>query len=85
MGELDPGVVIAILAFAGVGVTGLTEMLKRLFKASGIVAYLISFVVSAGATAFVLSQAGTFAWLPFVIYTIVVFLEANGIYKVVKK
>ena len=85
MSELDPGVVIAILAFAGVGVTGLTEMIKRLFKVSGIWAYVVSFVVSAGATAFVLSQAGSFAWISFAIYTIVVFLEANGLYKVVKK
>ena len=83
--NIDPGIVAAILAVAGIGVTGLTEMVKRLFKASGILAYVISLIVSAGATAFVLIQAGTFAWIPFVIYTTVVFVEANGIYKVIKK
>jgi len=82
---IDPGVVAAILAVAGIGVTGLTEMIKRLFKASGIVAYIISLIVSAGATAFVLIQAGSFAWVSFAIYTIVVFVEANGLYKVIKK
>ena len=82
---IDPGVVAAILAVAGIGVTGLTEMIKRLFKASGIVAYIISLIVSAGATAFVLTQAESFAWVSFAIYTIVVFVEANGLYKVIKK
>ena len=83
--SFDPEVVVTILAFAGIGVTGLTEMIKRLFKASGIVAYIISLIVSAGATAFVLIQAGSFAWVSFAIYTIVVFVEANGLYKVIKK
>lgn len=85
MYEFDPAVVLTILAFVGIGVTGLTEMIKRLFKASGAGAYVISFVVSAVATVFTLVQAASFAWLPFVVYTIVVFLEANGIYKFVKK
>lgn len=85
MYEFDSAIVVAILAFAGIGVTGLTEMLKRLFKATGIWAYVISAAVSAGATAFVLVQVGVFAVLPFVVYTAIVFLEANGIYKFVKK
>ena len=85
MYEFDPNVVLAILAFVGIGVTGLTEMIKRLFKASGAAAYVISLAVSAAATAFTLAQAASFAWLPFAVYTIVVFLEANGIYKFVKK
>ena len=82
---IDLGIVSAILAVAGIGVTGLTEMIKRFFKASGIWAYVISLVVSAGATAFILIQAGSFAWIPFAVYTILVFGEANGIYKVIKK
>jgi len=85
MFEFDPGIVVAILAFVGIGVTGLTEMIKRLFKASGVLAYVISLVVSAAATAFTLAQAQAFSWIPFAVYTIVVFLEANGIYKFVKK
>ena len=85
MNPLDPVLVATILAFGGIGVTGITEMLKRLFKASGFWAYVISLAVSAGATAFILVQASAFALSPFLLYTIVVFLEANGIYKVVAK
>ena len=85
MNEFDPQVVLAILAFAGIGVTGITEMIKRLFKADGVLAYVISFVISGVATAFVLIQATAFAVLPMVIYTIIVFLQANGIYKFAKK
>lgn len=83
--EIDPAIVMAILAFCGIGVTGITEMVKRLLKASGILAYVISLVVSALATAFVLYQSAQFTVLWFIIYTIIVFLEANGIYKVIKK
>jgi hypothetical protein len=81
----DPAVVATILAIAGVGVLGITEMIKRFLKAEGVVAYLISLAVSAAATVFVLLQAGTFGLVPFVGYTILVFLEANGIYKAVAK
>jgi len=85
MNEIDPKIVLAILAFAGIGVTGLTEMLKRMFKVDGVWAYVVSFAVSGAATAFILIQASTFAVLPMIVYTIVVFLEANGLYKVIKK
>jgi len=85
MNEFDPQVVLTILAFAGIGVTGITEMIKRFLKLDGALAYLVSFLVSGVATAFVLVQASTFAVLPMAIYTIIVFLEANGIYKFVRK
>jgi hypothetical protein len=81
----DPAVVATILAIAGIGVLGITEMIKRFLKAEGVVAYLISLAVSAAATAFVLLQAGTFGVVPFIGYTILVFIEANGIYKAVAK
>ena len=83
--NLDPVLVATILAFGGIGVTGLTEMLKRLFKASGFWAYAISLVISAGATAFILVQASALSISPFIFYTIIVFLEANGLYKIVAK
>jgi len=82
---IDPIIVAAILGVAGIGVVGLTEMIKRLLKAGGLVAYLISFVVSAAATAFVLATSQAFSFIPFVFYTVVVFLEANGIYKATSK
>jgi len=83
--NFDPALVVTILAFGGIGVTGLTEMLKRFLKAEDFWAYVISLVVSAGATAFILVQGSAFAILPFAIYTIIVFLEANGLYKIVAK
>jgi hypothetical protein len=53
----DPEIVVAILAFVGIGVVGLTEMIKRLLHADGALAYVISAVVSAAATAFTLAQS----------------------------
>jgi len=85
MNQIDPALVVTILAFGGIGVTGLTEMIKRFLKAEDFWVYVISLVVSAAATAFILVQASSFAVLPFAIYTIIVFLEANGIYKFVAK
>ncbi|HDQ03506.1 MAG TPA: hypothetical protein ENN23_02905 [Deltaproteobacteria bacterium] len=81
----EPETVILILAAFGIGVTGLTEMAKRLLHAEGVAAYIISAVISAGATAYTLATTGAFTWVAFVVYSFVVFLEANGIYKFVKK
>lgn len=85
MFTVDPAVVTSILAFGGVGVVGLTEMVKRLLRAEGFVAYLLSFVISALATAFILAVSGGFNLGALAVYTVLVFLEANGIYKVVRK
>ena len=82
---VDPAVVAAILAVGGVGVVGLTDMLKRLFKVGGIYAYLINLGVSVAATAFILATSGVFTVPALVVYTIVVFLEANGVYKTINK
>jgi len=82
---VDPTVVALILGVGGIGVLGLTEMIKRLFHAEGVAAYVISFVASAGATAFTLATTSSFSVLALVVYTVVVFLEANGIYKAVAK
>jgi hypothetical protein len=79
----DPTTVQAILAGAlGLTVLGVTEMVKRFLKVSGIGAYLVSLAVSAGATAYYLIQTHTFAVFTFAGYTIFVFLTANGIFKV---
>jgi len=83
--NIDQTVVLAILGVAGVGVTAITEMIKRWLKASGFAAYAISFAVSAAATVFVLVQGAIFSWGALVAYTVVVFLEANGLYKLIKK
>ena len=83
--NIDQTLVLAILGVAGVGVAGLTEMIKRFLKASGFAAYAVSFVVSAAATVFVLLQGAMFTWGALVVYTIIVFCEANGLYKLIKK
>ena len=82
----DPKVIAAImLGFGGVTVLGLTEMAKRLLKASGILAYVISAGVSLAATAFYFLTTGTFTWFNFALYSVLVFLEANGFYKAIAK
>ena len=82
---IDPAMVVAILGVAGIGVVGITEMIKRFLNASGLLAYVISLVVSAAATVFVLATAHSFGMVPFLLYTVVVFLEANGLYKALSK
>jgi hypothetical protein len=85
MPQFDPALIVTILAVGGIGVAGLTEMIKRFLKAQGIFAYVISGVVSVGATAFVLFQGEIFSVLNLIIYAVIVFLEANGIYKFTAK
>jgi hypothetical protein len=78
----DPAVVDLILAgVATLTVVGITQMIKALLKASGVLAYVISAVVSAAATAIFLLRTGAFTVPAFVGYTLFVFLAANGIYK----
>lgn len=74
-----------LLGVGGLTVVGLTEMIKRFFNLEGLWAYVLSAVVSAAATAYFLLSGGGFAWIPFVGYTIFVFLVANGIYKTIAK
>lgn len=85
MPQFDITLLATILAAGGLGVTGLTEMLKRLLKWEDFKAYLISAVVSLGVTAFVLSTGEAFTVLSWLIYSVAVFLQANGIYKFTAK
>lgn len=82
---VDPTVVTAILAIFGIGVVGVVQALKAIFKVEGAVAQILTIVVSFGATAAYFLQAHTFTILNFVIYGIIVALEASGLYKVVTK
>lgn len=76
--------VILLTGIGGLGVSAITELVKRWFKAKGGAAYLISFAVSAVATAFYVMQTG-WNWMEFIIYTGLVFAAANGFYKVAAK
>ena len=84
--EIDMAAIelILITGVGGFAVGTLTEMIKRALKAQGFFAYVISFAVSAAATAYYMTTAG---WdtLLFIIYTFLVFAAANGFYKLVKK
>jgi hypothetical protein len=78
----DPAVVeLILLGLGGLSVVGITQMIKTWLKATGVLAYVISALVSAAATAYVLTKTGGFTIPAFVGYTVFVFLAANGIYK----
>jgi hypothetical protein len=65
----------------GLTVLGLTEVVKKALKASGVAAYLISLAVSGAATAYYLLTAHIFTLVLFIGYTLYVFAVANGIFK----
>ena len=73
--------IILLTGVGGLSVAAATELLKRLLKAAGVLAYVISAVVAIAATAFALVTAGTFTVGSLLIYSVAVFLTANGIYK----
>lgn len=78
----DPTVVETIMLGAmGLTVLGITEMLKKWLKATGVAAYAVSLVVSAAGTAYYLIQGHIFTIPSMIGYTLLVFLSANGIYK----
>ncbi len=81
---LDPETVLgfAVALFGGVGVKGITEMVKKLLGVSGAAAVAISALVSIGAVAWFYSAAHmSFNVGYFIIYAALVFLQANGLYK----
>lgn len=79
---IDPAVLTAIMAFLGIGVIGIIQAIKGLLKLSGVPALILSAIVSVAATYFTLKGAGSFNWLAFVLYSIVVFGEATGLYDI---
>jgi len=86
---MDANIINAIMAVIGSGmVVAVTQWLKKqLGIDGGWKALLLTFIVSAGATAYVLlAVVHAFAWLPFIGYTVAVFGMASGLYTVsVKK
>jgi len=83
--DVNPTTVTAIMALFGIGVIGIIEMLKGLLKLTGLGAKILTFVVSFAATAAYLFQAEMFSILALVIYGLIVFGEASGLYRVFKK
>jgi hypothetical protein len=89
--EIDNNLIAAILGAWGIGVIGLSELLKQLLKKAGydewplllrhISMYIVTLAVTAAATAFTLIKFGEFEWGEFALYTIIVWGIANGIWK----
>lgn len=89
---LDEGTLAAILGAFGLGVLGITQLLKQILKVEkwdprlkDVAGYGLSLVVSAGATAFVLASSDMFTVARFAIYSVGVWGEVNGIWKAIKK
>lgn len=76
---------IVMTGILGIGVLALTEMIKRLLKWEGVLAYVISIVVSAAATAVYMIGKQGFELVGFLILTGLVFLISNGLYKTIAK
>jgi hypothetical protein len=92
--EIDQAIVVAIMTIGGLGVIGITQIVKnaliKLFNvidagAKDILGYVSSLIVSTGASAFILLQMKKFTWLALVVYSVYVWLESNQIFKVFKK
>jgi len=83
--QIQPEIITAILALFGIGVIGIIQTLKRLLKLDGTGAIVLTFIVSFVATAVYLIQAHTFSLLALLIYGLLVFGEASGLYHVFKK
>lgn len=85
--EFNPALVESIMIGGlGLGVLGITEMLKRLLKkvipnAGHIVGYAVSLVVAVLATWQTLAQTGKLSVASLILYSVAVFLVANGLYK----
>ena len=78
----DQGIVALILAgIGGIGVVGVTQILKNFLKASGVGAVIISLIVSAGFTAYYLISTSTFTPVLMIGYSLLVFASANGLFK----
>ena len=85
--QIDPTIVTAIMALFGIGVIGIIETVKRIFGTAGkaVVNLIITTAVSLAATAAYLAYSNIFTWPLFIIYGILVFGEASGLYHVFAK
>jgi len=83
----NPEIVLAIMAIFGVGVIGVVEFIKRILKTEGqtIVNFVITGAVSFAATAAYLLKADLFSIGALILYGVIVFGEASGLYHVYAK
>ena len=85
--QFDPAIVAAIMALFGIGVIGIIESVKRIFGTTGkkVLNLIITAVVSLAATAAYLVYSNIFTLPVFIIYGLLVFGEAAGLYHVFAK
>ena len=83
--QVQPEIIVAILSLFGLGLIGIIQTLKRIFKLEDRGALALTFVVSFASTAFYLAYIQAFSLLSFIIYGLIVFGEASGLYHVIKK
>jgi len=85
--QFDPTIVTAIMALFGIGVIGIIETIKRVLGTQGkkVVNLIITAVASLATTAAYLASSDIFTWSLFIIYGILVFGEASGLYHVFAK
>jgi len=89
---MSPEVIATILAvLGGPVVLALTEMVKRLvlkqfpLLTTATVGYIVCGLSSVGGTLYVLLSTHTFNVLAFLGYSVLVFIEASGLYKALPK
>jgi hypothetical protein len=84
---VDPTTVEAILVIVGAGIaTLIIQVLKKVLKLEGFAAVLLSGIVGIGATAaYFLFIHPPFEFWTFVLYSLVIFGEATGLYHLYQK
>ena len=83
--NVQPEMVAAIMALFGIGLMGIIETLKRILKLEGVGAIILTLVISLAGTAIVLVQTGAWSVVALIVYGLIVFGEASGLYHVFKK
>jgi len=82
---VDYGIVTAIMTILGIGLIGIIQVVKEFLHAEGLGGWAIAFILSFVASAVVLLQAGLFTPLALIVYGLIAFGEATGLYRVYTK
>ncbi len=78
---IDETVIAAILGLGGIGLAYVANFLKLKFKVQGKAAVALVLGLSVVATAITLFISHTFGWVPLIFYSVAVFGEMTGWYK----
>lgn len=78
---IDETVVIAILGIGGIGLAYVANLIKIALKLQGKAAVVLVAILSIGGTAITLLISHNFGWIPLATYSVAVFGEMTGWYK----